>query len=107
MSMIEYTVAEEFDCYSNSEAIVEQLRYDLYTRAKIGLAKYGVTLDRTDLSKADWFQHLKEELLDACNYATRLEMYEELSFEEKDVLDVLKRDLFHALEGIYENSMFE
>lgn len=37
-------------------------------RAEAGLAKYGVTLDRTDLKASDWLQHLLEELCDAGGY---------------------------------------
>lgn len=41
-------------------------------RAKLGLAKYGVSLERTDLDLCDWLQHLQDELLDAANYVERL-----------------------------------
>lgn len=34
-----------------------------------GKAKYGTSLDRTDLSLADWLQHQTEELLDGAGYA--------------------------------------
>lgn len=41
-------------------------------RAARGLSKYGVTLERTDLSRLDWLRHLQEELMDAAAYAERL-----------------------------------
>ncbi len=34
-------------------------------RAEMGKEKYGVTMERTDLSTYDWLNHLQEELLDA------------------------------------------
>lgn len=34
-----------------------------------GQRKYGVTLDRTDLSLSDWLQHMAEELMDGAHYA--------------------------------------
>lgn len=34
-----------------------------------GLASYGKTLDRTDLTATDWLQHMTEELLDGAGYA--------------------------------------
>lgn len=34
-----------------------------------GKAKYGTTLDRTDLSLTDWLQHQAEELADGAGYA--------------------------------------
>jgi len=38
-------------------------------RDAAGLAKYGTTLDRTDLTHAEWLQHMAEELLDGAGYA--------------------------------------
>ena len=42
-------------------------------RAREGKQKYGVTLDREDLSLLDWLRHLREELQDAALYARKLE----------------------------------
>jgi hypothetical protein len=36
-----------------------------------GLRKYGVTVDRTDLTLLEWLQHRKEELMDAVRYVER------------------------------------
>lgn len=36
-----------------------------------GLEKYGHTMDRDDLSRAEWIQHLIEELCDGAQYANR------------------------------------
>ncbi|MGL6289255.1 MAG: hypothetical protein ACRC2H_01045 [Silanimonas sp.] len=47
-----------------TESIIDELR----DRSAKGLAKYGKTIDRDDLSTSDWLQHLKEELLDAVQY---------------------------------------
>lgn len=41
-------------------------------RSDFGFAKYGVTLDRSDLTTIDWLTHLQEELMDAVNYIERL-----------------------------------
>ena len=41
-------------------------------RAEIGKQKYGVTMERTDLSTYDWLNHLQEELLDAIIYIEKL-----------------------------------
>lgn len=107
MSKVEDEVIEQFEWYCHNERVSLLAKLELQERANEGLSKYGITLERTDLTKKQWFQHLKEELLDACNYATRLEMYEELTFVEKDLLEELKRDVFHSLEAIYENSLLE
>lgn len=41
------------------------------SREQVGRAKYGVTLDRTDLDLRAWLTHMFEELLDGANYAQR------------------------------------
>lgn len=41
----------------------------LISRDQAGRAKYGETLDRTDLTRDEWLQHLAEELLDGAGYA--------------------------------------
>ncbi|TMN24530.1 hypothetical protein [Pseudoxanthomonas sp. X-1] len=43
----------------------------LIQRDQAGRAKYGTTLDRTDLTQQDWLQHLIEEMLDGAGYALR------------------------------------
>lgn len=50
------------------EQVIEQIR----SRAAKGKEKYGVTLERDDLSILDWLQHLQEELMDATAYIEKL-----------------------------------
>lgn len=59
------------------ESIVEQFR----ERSRIGIQKYGTTLDRKDLNLFDWSEHLKQELMDAILYVQRLQ--NEINFVEK------------------------
>ncbi len=47
---------------------VEAVRQKLLDRAERGLSKYGVTLERPDLSLLDWLIHAQEETLDLANY---------------------------------------
>ncbi|MGG3810936.1 hypothetical protein ABEV34_04705 [Methylorubrum rhodesianum] len=56
---------------STVDPVVEAVRADLLSRSQVGIAKYGVTLARTDLSLRDWLQHAYEEHLDAANYLKR------------------------------------
>jgi len=51
-----------------TEAVVVQLR----TRAEEGKRKYGTTMERDDLTFAEWIQHLQEELMDAAVYVEKL-----------------------------------
>ena len=46
-------------------------------RAKIGLNKYGVTMEREDLTHDEWLEHLQHELMDAIVYIQRLRTREE------------------------------
>lgn len=55
MSKIEMAVAEK-----------------LHRRAQAGLDKYGVTMERTDLSRLDWLMHAQEEAMDLAVYLERL-----------------------------------
>jgi len=38
----------------------------------VGIAKYGTTTARTDLSRLDWLRHAQEEALDLAVYLQRL-----------------------------------
>lgn len=50
------------------DAVAEKL----LKRAEVGLAKYGVTMERTDLSRLDWLIHAQEEAMDLAVYLERL-----------------------------------
>ncbi len=52
--------------------IEEQVINKIRSRADAGKAKYGVTMERTDLTNAEWLQHLQEELMDAAVYVEKL-----------------------------------
>lgn len=41
-------------------------------REGLGLAKYGATVDRTDITTLGWLTHLQEELMDAVMYIEAL-----------------------------------
>ena len=51
-----------------TDAVVVQLR----TRAKKGKLEYGTTMERDDLTFAEWIQHLQEELMDAVVYIEKI-----------------------------------
>lgn len=53
------------------DSVVEAVRADLLRRSQLGIAKYGVTLERKDLNLRDWLQHAYEETLDQANYLKR------------------------------------
>lgn len=48
--------------------IVQGICKDLNRRDEVGQNKYGTSMDRVDLTTADWLQHNYEELMDAVQY---------------------------------------
>jgi hypothetical protein len=50
----------------------ERIAQMVHERAARGLEKYGVTVDRKDLTLAQWVRHAQEELLDAPQYLQRV-----------------------------------
>lgn len=51
-----------------TDPIVEKNIALLRARSAVGVAKYGVTLERDDLALVDWLRHALEEALDQANY---------------------------------------
>jgi hypothetical protein len=62
--------------------IVAAVRADLLARSERGLAKYGTTLARTDLTPEDWVWHAYEEALDKAVYLRAA--YEAMKRERAD-----------------------
>lgn len=46
------------------DAVCEKIQ----RRAEFGLKKYGVTLERDDLTELEWLIHAQEEAMDQANY---------------------------------------
>jgi uncharacterized protein (DUF2252 family) len=45
-------------------------------RSLVGIEKYSTTLDRNDLTRLEWLQHLQDELMDAVLYIEKLKNIE-------------------------------
>ena len=54
------------------DSIVQAVIEKFTMRAEFGKKKYGKTLDRTDLSVAEWITHAQEEHMDAILYLEKL-----------------------------------
>ena len=54
------------------DTIVESVINQFRERSEVGIKKYGVTLDRTDLSALDWILHAQQELMDGILYLEKL-----------------------------------
>ena len=50
------------------DSIVESVIQQFKQRSKVGKVKYGVTLDRNDLSLIEWLEHTKQEQMDSVLY---------------------------------------
>jgi len=53
------------------ESVIEQFKQ----RSEVGINKYGVTLDRKDLTPLEWMNHLQQELMDATLYIEKLKTF--------------------------------
>jgi len=63
------------------DSIVTSIIEQFETRAVKGKEKYGVDLDRTDLSLLEWIEHAKQEHMDAILYLEKIK--QEISGQEK------------------------
>ena len=55
------------------DSIVKSIINQFTTRAEVGETKYGVNMDRGDLSFPEWITHMKQELMDAIIYLEKIE----------------------------------
>jgi hypothetical protein len=63
------------------DSVVSSILNQFTTRALMGKAKYGVDLDRTDLTLLEWIEHAKQEHMDAILYLEKIKQI--ASGEEK------------------------
>ncbi len=54
------------------DEIVESILNRFILRSKAGIEKYGVTLQREDLTTLEWLQHAQDVAMDFCLYIERL-----------------------------------
>jgi len=53
-------------------AIEEQVCYKILKRSEKGKKKYGVTMERKDLTELQWLRHAQEEAMDLAVYLEKL-----------------------------------
>ena len=61
----------KFTLETIDDPIVERVKKQFDERSKLGQQKYGTTLENNN--KDDYLKHLKEELMDAILYITKLQ----------------------------------
>jgi hypothetical protein len=54
------------------DSIVESVINKFKERSEVGIKKYGVTLDREDLSELEWIDHAQCEAMDMILYLEKL-----------------------------------
>ena len=57
---------------TTSDSIVESVVNKYKQRSKLGVEKYGVTMDRNDLSDVEWLIHAQEEAMDLSLYLEKM-----------------------------------
>jgi len=63
------------------DSVVTSVVNQFISRAEFGKAKYGVDLDRNDLTLVEWIEHAKQEHMDAILYLEKIK--QEISGKEK------------------------
>ena len=61
---------------TTKDTIVESVINQFKERSSVGINKYGVTLDRTDLTRLEWLNHAQQEAMDMILYLEKLKTYE-------------------------------
>ena len=52
--------------------VEEKVCERILERSKVGESKYGVTMERNDLSRLEWLKHAQEEAMDLAVYLQKL-----------------------------------
>jgi hypothetical protein len=55
-----------------NDSIVNNVLEAFISRSNVGTQKYGVTLDREDLTPLEWLKHAQEEAMDFVLYLEKL-----------------------------------
>lgn len=95
------------------DTIVESVLNQFKQRSETGIKKYGVTLDRTDLSTLEWIQHAQEEAMDLCLYLEKIKKQIKpfknmVTYTEKDFAQFKKNAMhsYHSNEnGCYNKKL--
>ena len=58
------------------DSIVESVIEQFKQRSEVGKVKYGITLDRTDLTRLEWLNHAQQEAMDMVLYLEKLKQYD-------------------------------
>ena len=68
------------------DSVVTTIIEQFTSRAKMGKAKYGVDLDRTDLTLVEWIEHAKQEHMDAILYLEKIKQIAEFNERQEKII---------------------
>jgi len=68
------------------DSVVTSIIDQFTERSKKGKAKYGVDLDRTDLTLLEWIEHAKQEHMDAILYLEKIKQVLKLNELQEKVI---------------------
>ncbi len=66
------TTLEEYRFIKQTDSVVDSIIDQFVERASFGKTKYGVDMDREDLSILEWIEHAKQEHMDAILYLEKI-----------------------------------
>lgn len=75
------------------DSIVESVINKYKQRSSVGIKKYGVTMDRDDLTDVEWLTHAQEEALDLSLYLEKMIVRNKMY---ADAFDWLEQQLFNS-----------
>lgn len=75
MSQVKDTMSEWIETQVQ-DSVVQSVINKFKQRSEVGIKKYGVTMDRDDLTREQWITHISEELMDALIYLEKLKRIE-------------------------------
>lgn len=58
--------------FDEQDPIVQKVLERVHKRSQTGIAKYGCTMMRGDVTTAEWLRHAQEEALDLAVYLERI-----------------------------------
>jgi hypothetical protein len=77
--MREELLKENITVPNKLDSVVTSIINQFTKRAQFGKAKYGVDLDRDDLTLLEWIEHAKQEHMDAILYLEKIKQIVELN----------------------------
>lgn len=68
----------DFVTISNEDSVIYEVACKLRKQIDKGKSTYGMTMDRTDMTKEQWIDHAIEEAIDLAIYLTKIKRYEKM-----------------------------